>query len=150
MSAIRTIVLPKLKPRDLAICAIVDKLEDLPISEGFRVEIHAHKSTRSGKQNRTLWWIYDKILEYGGEAMGGWRREDLHEFMLCLHFGAEVREMGGKKLRVPSRRSSKLSKIEFAELVEHIYQFMAEQGVVLPQPDPEMAMEFDDEKAEAA
>lgn len=146
VSAKRTFVLPKLLPRDRQICNVVDALEDLPISEGFRVEIHVHKSTRSAKQNRTLWWIYERILEYGGEAMGGWRVEDIHEFMLCTHFGTEIHEMFGKKRQVPKRRSSRLSKHEFAEFVEHIYRFMAEQGVVLPQPDPDMAMEFDDER----
>lgn len=150
MSAKRTFILPRLLPRDRQICNVVDALEDLPISEGWRIEIHPHKMTRSAKQNRTLWWIYDNILERGGESMGGWTRDDLHEFFLCSHFGTEIHEMFGKKRQVPKRRSSKLSKMEFAEFAEHIYRFMAEQGVVLPQPDPDMAMEFEDEKAEAA
>lgn len=150
VSAKKTFLLPRAMPRDQQICNVVDFLEDLPISEGWRVEIHQHRATRSAKQNRTLHWLYDKILELGGETMGGWRHEDLHEFFLCLHFGTEIQVMFGKKKQVPKRRSSKLSRTEFGLFTDHIYQFMAQQGVVLPLPDPDKAMEFNDHKAEAA
>jgi hypothetical protein len=142
----KSFILPRLLPRDQVICRIVDSIEDLPISEGFRVELHRHKSTRSDKQNNTLWWIYDEILKRGGETMGGWIREDLHEFFLIEHFGAEVHTVFGKKRQRPIRRSSRLSKLEFAEFVEFIYRFMAQQGIVLPDPDPDYAIH----RAEAA
>jgi hypothetical protein len=109
------------------------------MAEGWRVEIIPHKATRSELQNRTLWWVYDNILKIGGETMGGWDREDLHEFFLLEHFGARTCSVFGRKRLKPNRRSSKLSKIEFAELVDFIYRFMRKQGVELPLPDPEMA-----------
>lgn len=64
--------------------------------------------------------------------MQGWRPEELHEFFLIEHFGHEVREMFGRKKLVPLNRSSKLSKMQFADFVAHIQQFMAERGMFLP------------------
>jgi hypothetical protein len=142
----QSFLLPKLKPRDQQICRIVDALEDLPISEGYRVEVHEHRATRSDLQNRTLWWIYDNILKLGGEMMGGWCREDLHEFFLITHFGSVTKSIFGRKRLVPNRRSSRLSKIEFAGYVDFIYDFMRKQGVELPLPDPEYAT-YREEKA---
>jgi hypothetical protein len=135
----RSFLLPRLLRRDRVICAVVDALEDLPLDQGFRLEIREHRATRSELQNRTLWWIYESILKLGGEAMGGWAKEDLHEFFLLTHFGSEVRVLFGRKRLKPIRRSKTLSKIEFAEFVEFIYRFMAEKGVYLPDPDPNYA-----------
>jgi len=147
MATKRTFILPRLLPRDVQICNIVDELENLPASEGFRVEIHPHRATRSEKQNNCLWWIYQTILDMGGEAMGGWLKEDLHDFFLLEHFGAEVHMVFGKKRQRPIRRSSRLSKMEFAEFVEFIYRFMAQKGVVLPSPDPDYLEKREDAAA---
>lgn len=141
----QTFILPKLMARDRAICRIVDALEDLPATEGFRVEIHEHKATRTEKQNRTLWWIYETIIAIGGVAMEGFTKEDLHDFFLIHHFGSTTKTLFRQKRRKPIRRSSKLSKSEFALFVEAIYNFMANEGVILPQPDPDYAIERDEE-----
>lgn len=142
----QTFILPKLMPRDKAICRIVDVLEDWPISEGCRVEIHEHKATRSEKQNNTLWLVYGWIIKLGGTTTEGYTKEELHDFFLLRHFGQEVHEVFGKKRLRPVRRSSRLSRTEFAEFVDSIYTFMASQGVVLPLPDPDHALH--DEQAE--
>lgn len=134
---VKTVILPKLMPRDIAICNLVDTLEDLPISEGFKVEIHEHAATRSEKQNNCLWWIYGEILKLGGNVMAGWDKDDLHEFFLGEHFGTVTKTVFGRKRRTPIRRSKSLSKTHFAELVDFIYRFMANEGVVLPEPDPD-------------
>lgn len=136
----RTYILPRLLPRDAVICRIVDLLEDLPIDQGFRVELHEHKSTRSDKQNRTIWWVYENILRLGGNTMAGWLPEELHEFFLGRHFGVVTKVVFGKVVETPVRRSSRLSKFEFMQYMDSIYAFMASQGVVLPQPDPDCAM----------
>ncbi len=143
----QSFLLPRLMSRDQVICRIVDVLEDLPADQGYRVELHEHRATRSDLQNRTLWWIYGNILELGGETMGGWTKDDLHEFFLCEHFGAVVKVLFGRKRRVPIRRSSRLSKIEFAKFVDFIYGFMANEGVVLPLPDPDHAIEREEQAA---
>lgn len=132
----QTFHFPKDVKRDLLICSVVDALEDLPADEGFRLEIHEHKSTRTELQNNTLWWIYTQILKLGGATMEGWTKNDLHEFFLCEHFGFVIKVVFGRKRHVPKRRSSGLSKSEFAKLVDFIYSFMANEGVVLPLPDP--------------
>lgn len=145
-----TFILPKLLSRDLAICRIDEALQDLPIDQGFRVEIHEHRATRSDKQNNTLWWIYDNIRKLGGATMEGYTREDLHEFFLLRHFGSEVHEVFRKKRLKPVRRSSKLSKTEFAEFMSGIYEFMAGEGVVLPLPDPDHELHEEPEADEAS
>lgn len=136
----QSFLLPRMMPRDQVICRIVDAIEDLPISEGYRVELHEHRATRSDLQNSTLWWVYGNILKLGGEMMGGWTKEDLHEFFLIHHFGSITKVLFGRKRLVPNRRSSRLSKIEFAGLVDAIYKFMESQGVELPLPNPDYAI----------
>ena len=133
----QSFILPKLMPRDKVICRVVDALEDLPISEGFRIEIHEHKATRSQKQNDTLWWIYQQIIDFGGNTLGGWTKDDLHEYCLGEKFGWEVHAALGRKRLKPVRRSSRLSKTEFAEFVEWIYAHFEEKGFVLKRPDPD-------------
>jgi hypothetical protein len=139
--------MPKLRARDVAICIIVDALEDLPMDQGFRVEVHEHKATRSDQQNRTIWWVYDNILRLGGNTMAGWLREDLHEFFLCKHFGSVTKVVFGRTIESPVRRSSRLSRFEFMQYMDFVYSFMASQGVILPQPDPDHAIEREEEAA---
>lgn len=93
------------------------------------------KSKRSTSQNATLWMIYQQIIDRGGEAMQGFTRDDLHEFFLLEHFGGEAHELFGRKRLKPYRRSSRLTKTEFGELLDHIVRFMAERGVVLDMPE---------------
>lgn len=92
------------------------------------------KSRRTSEQNKLLWAIYGDILNAGGETLGGWTAEDLHEFFLIDHFGSETVDIFGRKRLKPLRRSSRLSKSEFSGLVDHIVRFMAERGVVLSVP----------------
>jgi hypothetical protein len=146
----QTFILHKLMPRDKTICRVVDALEDLPISEGFRVEIHEHKATRSEKQNNTLWWVYDNIIKLGGVALEGTTKEELHDFFLLRHFGEEVHMVFGKKKLRPVRRSSRLSKHEFALFMSSVYDFMASQGVILPLPDPDYEPHEAEEAEKAA
>jgi hypothetical protein len=92
------------------------------------------KSRRTSSQNATLWMIYQQIIETGGEDMQGFTKDDLHEFFLIDHFGGEAHELFGRKRLKPHRRSSRLTKGEFADFLDHIVRFMAERGVVLAMP----------------
>ena len=92
------------------------------------------KSRRTNDQNALLWRLYTDILALGGEALGGFTKDDLHEFFLVDYFGAETKELFGRKKLKPLRRSSRLTKQEFSDFVEHIVRFMAERGVVLTLP----------------
>lgn len=92
------------------------------------------KSRRTTEQNALLWALYDDILERGGELLGGWTKDDLHEYFLGEHFGWEVHEALGMKRQKPMRRSSRLTKTEFGQYIDFIVRRMAEHGVVLKLP----------------
>lgn len=92
------------------------------------------KSRRTNDQNALLWALYDDILTRGGEQLGGWSRDDLHSFLLGEHFGWEKYEAFGMKRVKPKRRSSRLSKVEFADYVEFVVRYMAQHGIVLELP----------------
>lgn len=95
------------------------------------------KSRRSNDQNALLWSIYEDIIARGGEAMRGFTKEDLHEFFLIDYFGSETKELFGRKKLKPLKRSSRLTKMEFSDFVEHIVRFMAERGLVIELPGDE-------------
>lgn len=99
------------------------------------VDIKTKQAKRTDDQNNLLWKIYTEILEKGGETLGGYSKNDLHEFFLSAHFGTEFREVFGKSMEVPKHRSKNLPKRDFAEYVDSIVRFMAEEGVVIDMPD---------------
>lgn len=123
--------------------SIVDVSECLPTDKPLRpgryvaldkMQAVLRKSRRSSSQNATLWMVYEQILERGGEAMQGFTKDDLHEYFLISHFGGETHELFGRKRLKPYRRSSRLTKIEFTNFLDHIVRFMAERSVVLDMP----------------
>ncbi len=92
--------------------------------------------SRSLEQNRYLWGVcYPVILERGGETLGGWTNNDLHEYFLGEHFGWETIEGFGKKRMKPLHRSSTLTKMEFVDFVASIQLKAAEMGIVIPDPE---------------
>jgi hypothetical protein len=121
--------------REILAKNVAQQVMRLDAKKPWLVSIKEKKPRRTDEQNKLLWSLYTEILEKGGEALGGYTKDDLHEFFLSMHFGVEQRETFGKMREVPKHRSSNLSKGDFSELVEHIVQFMAEQGVVIEMPD---------------
>ena len=119
---------------DRVIAQIAGFLARLPTDKAWRVSVKEQTRTRTRSQNALLWAIYGDILAKGGEALRGWTKDDLHDFFLVTHFGHEVRELFGKKRLIPLKRSSKLSRQDFADFVESIVQFMANQGVYIELP----------------
>ena len=90
---------------------------------------------RSNEQNRYLWGVcYQTILDQGGEDLGGWERDDLHEFFLGSCYGWETIEGFGKKRLRPLKRSSNMTTAEFVDFVRFIQTFMSERGVYIPDP----------------
>jgi hypothetical protein len=108
-------------------------LAALPMGR-YRVTIEEAKPKRTESQNSLLWAIYTQILSLGGEEMGGWTKEDLHEYFLMSHFGEETYQVFDRKRLRPLRRSSKLNKQEFSYFIAHIQQFMAERGIFIADP----------------
>ena len=92
------------------------------------------KSRRTNDQNALLWVLYSDALKQDGETLGGWTTEDVHEYMLGEYHGWEVHEAFGRKRMKPVRRSSRLTKTEFADFVSFVVQRFAEHGIVLELP----------------
>lgn len=128
-------LIPANAPRVPIIERINKALGVLDAGKSWTVEIDAHKPKRTTDQNALLWSIYTDILDRGGEAMGGWTKDDLHEFFLIDYFGSKHVEVFGRKRLVPLNRSKNLPKPEFAKLVDHIVRFMAMKGVVIEMPE---------------
>ena len=139
MSAESIFTLPKMLPRDRAIERVAGFLSRLPQEKAWRVSVTEQKRTRTQQQNRYLWGVaYPAILAGGGEALGGWTAEDLHEYFLGEHFGWETLEGFGRKRVKPLRRSAKLTTQEFSDYVGFIQRKSAELGIFVPDPEGEL------------
>lgn len=112
---------------------IVTVLGNLPFKR-WHVEISEHKPIRSDSQNAFLWATYEDILKAGGETLGGWTKDDLHEYLLGEHFGWKTMTGLGTKRQIPMRRSSRLNKQEFSDYIAFIQQRMAEHGIFVRDP----------------
>lgn len=95
------------------------------------------KSRRTNDQNALLWSLYEDVLKSGGESLGGWTKDDLHEYCLGEYFGWDEHKAFGRTRLKPKNRSSRLSRMEFSDFVEFIVRRMAEHGIVLELPGEE-------------
>ena len=116
---------------------IADNLRDFVLSampgKELRVEVSEYRKRRSKDQNAALWGIAYKTLSYST----GNDPDDLHTYFLGEWSGWETIDVMGQKRRVPIKRSSTLSTVEFAEFYAFIQQRSAETvGVYIPDPDP--------------
>ena len=131
-------ILPKSERTGPGIAKIAQFLGRLPTDKAWRVAVQELKKSRSGAQNRYLWGVaYPAILEAGGEILGGWTADDLHEYFLGEHFGWETIEGFGRRRMKPLRRSSKLTTMEFSDFVASIQRKAAELGIYVPDPNEE-------------
>lgn len=130
-------ILPRLLPRERVIERIARALSALPLDRAFALTIDEHKERRSDQQNRYLWGcVYETILKVGGETLAGWSKADLHDYFLIKHFGAETITGFGVRRLKPLKRSSRLSRKEFAEYVDFIQRECATIGIIIPDADP--------------
>jgi hypothetical protein len=97
------------------------------------------KSRRTSDQNKLLWALYDDAIKLAGEALGGWNRADVHEYMLGEFWGWDKCTAFGKTRLKPKKRSSRLTKQEFSDYVEFVVRKFAEHGVVLELPGEQAA-----------
>lgn len=101
------------------------------------VSIKRKAKRRTVDQNALLWSLYTDAIRQGGEVLAGWEKDDIHELMLIEHFGSREIRLGKRRRLVPLKRSSKLSKMEFADFVEFVVRYFAGHGIVLRLPgDP--------------
>lgn len=121
--------------REIRAKKVATYLSGLDPKKPWEVVVRPYVRKRSLPQNSYLWSIYEYILKRGGEDLGGWTKDDLHEFFLIEHFGGETRELFGRKRIKPLNRSSRLNKQDFTDLLETICRFMAQRGMCIPTPE---------------
>lgn len=101
--------------------------------EGYVVRIG--KETRSEEQNRKLWPMLDDIRRQVPE-MAEFNRDDMKlRFLNAL--GVEMRflpALEGEGVFPVGLRSSTLTKAQFSALIELLYKYGAENGVVWSDP----------------
>lgn len=146
------ILLPKASDleRSRRIGRVIETLEALPLDHAWRLEIEELKSERSLQQNKYLFGCAYKLIS----EKTGLEKLDLHDDFLKRHFGTRLKRVPLSLYHpdgfdeVPLRttttdehgRRSVLGKIPFAEFVEFVQRFAAEQyDVFVPDPDPEYA-----------
>jgi hypothetical protein len=128
-------IFPRGTTPDQIATAISVMVRWLDPGKSWKVTLEEFKPRRSDSQNAFLWGVvYPSILEGGGEALAGWQKDDLHEFMLGEHFGWETLSLGGRTVHKPVRRSSRLNKQDFSDYLEFLSRRAAELGIVIPEP----------------
>lgn len=128
----QTFRLPKTDRERIAANLHAFVLSALP-GKDLRVEVSEYRKRRSQDQNAALWGIAYKTLS---DATGN-DPDDLHAYFLGEWSGWETITVMGQQRRVPKRRSSKLTTVEFSEFYAFIQQRSAETvGVFIPDPDP--------------
>lgn len=116
---------------ELASVYIPDGRRAIPLGELRNI---IRRSRRTNDQNSLLWALYQDALDRAGETLGGWTKEDIHEYMLGEFFGWDKREAFGRTRLKPKKRSSRLTKTQFSEFVEFIVATFAQHGIVLELP----------------
>jgi hypothetical protein len=103
-------------------------LSQLPIQKPLKVTIEPFRARRSDNANRRLW----KLHSIAAEAVGC-SAEELHEEMLCAHYGyQEVKMPSGHMRRIPLERSSTKDTAKFAKFMEFCETtYITELGVFL-------------------
>lgn len=117
---------------------VIANLQRLPLEKAFTVTVEEKRPKRSEQQNRYLWGVCYVALK---RALPGWDSEDIHEYMLGEHFGWERLDGIGRPRLRPIKRSSALSKHEFADFVAFVQRKAAEHGVHIADPSFDEAEE---------
>ena len=127
-------IFPANTPPEQIAQAVLRMVSGLP-NKPLAVTVELWKKPRTNQQNAYLWGVvYPAIMEGGGEALGGFTRDDVHEWLLGECFGWQTLEGFGRKRMRPLKRSSALNKQEFSDYLTIIDTKCAEFGIVIPQP----------------
>lgn len=92
------------------------------------------KARRTTDQNALIHALFDDTIKLGGEALGGWTREDVKEWALGEYWGWDEHKAFGRTRLKPKRRSSRLTKQEMSDFIEWYVRTMAGHGIVLQLP----------------
>lgn len=121
--------------RSTAIAALVHHCS-MDLDPERRYVATVAEETRSLAQNAYLWGVvYATIVEYMREHHGrDYSDEAVHEALKELFLPSRVEQMARRKVRI-YRSTTKLTKREFADYVEHCIRWAAEFGCVVPPPE---------------
>ena len=126
-------------PEQLAVAA-ARMVQGLSSDRAWCIEVLEWKKPRTQQQNSFLWGVaYPCILEGGGEALAGWTRDDIHEYMVGEWGGWQTLEGFGRKRLRPLKRSSALTKQEFSDYLLFLETKCLDMGIVIPEPSYETA-----------
>ena len=127
-------IFPTGTPVEQVLKAVEVMYRNLP-SKPFAVTVEVWKKPRTNQQNAFLFGVcYPAILEGGGELLGGWTREDLHEHFLGEFGGVETLEGFGITRTRPLLKSSRMTKEQFSEYLDWLGAKCADMGIVIPEP----------------
>lgn len=128
------IVIPA-KGRERAVQRVADYLLAALPGKELVVTVSERKRKRSDEQNRFWWGV---VVQTFCQRLEGWTPEDVHTYLCGEIWGWErIEGLGRARLR-PVKRSSRLSKGEFAEMVTRAQQIGAEHGIYVPDPNEEV------------
>lgn len=97
----------------------VKVLSLIPLEKPLKVTIEPFIAKRTNAQNARLWLLHGKVADHIGCSAA-----DLHEDMLCEHYGyREVKMPSGAINRVPLERSSTKNMKKFAKYMEFCETF---------------------------
>lgn len=98
----------------------------LPLDRPQEVTVREHKAKRTNPQNARHWALLGEAAKHIGCSA-----DELHEDLLCQHYGYEEYTMpSGAIRRRPLKRSSQRNVAEFAEFMTFCEAFLAtELGV---------------------
>lgn len=106
---------------------IIDLTADM--SYGMTIELKPQKTNRSRPQEN----YYRKwVREFGKHV--GLTTSEMHEEILCLHFGSEDAETPFGIKRRPLQRSNTSNREEYTELIETLLRVSAEMDFNIPEP----------------
>jgi hypothetical protein len=129
-------IFPKGTSGDQILHAVGTMVRGITLEMPWQITFEPWRKPRSNAQNNYLnGVVYPMILEAGGELLGGYTRQDLHEYMLGEWGGWEtLTGLGHTRVR-PLRRSSKLTRAEFTDFLYFIENKCIELGIG-PLPEP--------------
>ena len=122
-----------------------DFLSKLPASKAYTIDVKQYRRNRSTDQNRFLWGVVYRKIRDACEAPKP-DADHLHEYWLGECFGWDVCDVLGWAKRVPMKRSSKLTTVEFQQYYQFIQRRCSEtMGLYIPDPQHTDKNEVDDE-----
>ncbi len=92
---------------------------------GVQIELKPIKRRRSLDQNARYWAIVSALADYSG-----YTKSEMHDEVLCEHFGYDVVNFRGRERKRPRDGSSRLNTEDFNDLMVVVERWAAEANVI--------------------